>query len=442
MALASEDTMDTAAGPAAVTSEPAAERSRFGETNLVRLLLGVVAVHVVDDNFLQPPPGTSAVGHLVSGLVPLAVLAAVAAVYPRLRAGGRATLAMTFGALGILIGVPSAHHLLAGNLAGNPAGPVPGDVYTGLLAGVAGMVLFASGPVVLWRSRRADGRRWLRRTVKALGSVVLGVALLWFVVFPIGFAYGYTHIGGIGSTTDVGLAAEQVMVTTEDSLDLAAWYIPSRNRAAVILHPGSTRTDEARMLARHGYGVLLLDGRGQGTSEGDAVRWAGDRDLLAGADFLRDRPDVDPHRIGAIGFSVGGEVLLEAAAQSTTIRAVVSEGAGTRVGEADVTGPAQYLVAPNQAILTAATAVFANHLPPPPIVERIGQIAPRPLLLIYAEPGMGQEDTRQPTYYDAAGTPKQLWRVPGAAHTGGLSAAPAAYETRVVGFLDQALLED
>ena len=262
-----------------------------------------------------------------------------------------------------------------------------------------GLVLLVSGPVVLWRSRRADGRRWLRRTVKAFGSIVVGVALVWFVVFPIGFAYGYTHIGGIASTTDVGIAAEQVTVTTEDSLDLAAWYIPSRNRAAVILHPGSTRTDQARMLARHGYGVLLLDGRGQGTSEGDAVRWAGDRDLLAGADFLRHRPDVDPHRIGAIGFSVGGELLLEAAAQSTTIRAVVSEGAGTRVGEADVTGPARLLVAPNQAVLTAATAVFANHLPPPPIVERIGLIAPRPLLLIYTEPGMGQEDTRQPTYF-------------------------------------------
>ena len=80
------------------------------------------------------------------------------------------------------------------------------------------------------------------------------------------------------------------------------------------------------MLARHGYGVLLLDPRGQGRSQGDLVRWAGDRDLIAGATFLQGRPDVDPDRIGGFGSSVGGEILLVAAAQSTAFKAVVSEG--------------------------------------------------------------------------------------------------------------------
>ena len=61
----------------------------------------------------------------------------------------------------------------------------------------------------------------------------------------------------------------------------------------MILFPGATRSAEARMLIRHGYGVLLLNPRGQGTSEGDTVRWAGDRDLLAGAEYLKTRPDVD-----------------------------------------------------------------------------------------------------------------------------------------------------
>ena len=36
--------------------------------------LAVSALHVLDDNFLQPQPGTSAGDHLVSGLVPCAVL--------------------------------------------------------------------------------------------------------------------------------------------------------------------------------------------------------------------------------------------------------------------------------------------------------------------------------------------------------------------------------
>ena len=53
---------------------------------------------------------------------------------------------------------------------------------------------------------------------------------------------------------------------------------------------------------------------------------------------------------------------------------------------------------------------------------------------------MGGEDVRQPKYYAAAGQPKQIWKVPGAEHTGGLKAQPAEYERRVVDFYDRALL--
>ena len=208
----------------------------------------------------------------------------------------------------------------------------------------------------------------------------------------------------------------------------------------MIVYPGAKRTDEARMLARHGYGVLLLVPRGQGTSEGDIVRWAGDTDLLAGAEYLRARPEVDDERIGAIGFSIGGEQLLEAAARSDTIKAVVSEGAGGRVGETDASGVSAPLVDLSMHVMTAATTVFQNHGPHPRIEQRIGLIAPRPVFLIYAVPGIGEEDIRQPQFYAAAGKPKQIWRVQGSDHTGGLEAQPTEYESRVIEFLDNALL--
>ena len=88
---------------------------------------------------------------------------------------------------------------------------------------------------------------------------------------------------------------------TSDGLTLAGWYVPPRNGATVIAFPGRRQpVPHARLLVRHGYGVLLLDPRGQGGSEGDLVRWAGDRDLNAGARYLRSRPDVDPERIGVV----------------------------------------------------------------------------------------------------------------------------------------------
>jgi hypothetical protein len=73
---------------AEATAPREAVRSRvWTEPVIARLALGVIALHVVDDNFLQPEPGTSGADHLVSGLVPMALLALIAAAYGRARAG-------------------------------------------------------------------------------------------------------------------------------------------------------------------------------------------------------------------------------------------------------------------------------------------------------------------------------------------------------------------
>ena len=53
------------------------------ERATVLLAVSLIALHIVDDSFVQPQPGTSAADHLVSGLVPLAVLALAAFAYPR-----------------------------------------------------------------------------------------------------------------------------------------------------------------------------------------------------------------------------------------------------------------------------------------------------------------------------------------------------------------------
>ena len=209
-----------------------------------------------------------------------------------------------------------------------------------------------------------------------------------------GFSYGYTHIGRTSASVDeVGLPHEPVTITTSDGIELSAAYVPSKNGAAVVVFPGAAALKEARMIARNGYGVLLLDPRGQGKSGGDNVRWAGDRDLIAAAEYLQSRPDVDDDRVAGFGSSVGGEILIEAAAKSDAFAAVVSEGAGLRIGEgADLMKGAERLMTPSFTTLTLATTVFSNHAPPPPLAERIGLIAPRPVFLIYADPGPGRRE--------------------------------------------------
>jgi dienelactone hydrolase len=200
----------------------------------------------------------------------------------------------------------------------------------------------------------------------------------------------------------------------------------------------------ARMLARHGYGVLIFDRRGEGESDGDPNPYAwneGERDLLAAVDFLKGRPDVDPDRIGGLGLSVGGETFLQAAAHSEDVKAVVSEGASSRsVGELQsVPGGSWGPVAVN-AMITAGTAVFSDSAPPPHLVDLVERIAPRSMMLIYATDGTGGEEHRaNRAFYRAAGAPKEIWEIPEAGHVGGQEARPREYERRVVGFFDEAL---
>jgi uncharacterized protein len=272
-------------------------------------------------------------------------------------------------------------------------------------------------------------------------AVVIGAEL----VAPVGIAFVLTHLPrGSVSPTDLGAAYEEVTFPTRDGLTLSGWYVPSRNGAAVIVFPGrSGPRDHARMLVRHGYGVLMLDRRGTGKSEGDGIvpGWNGEEDIMAALTFLGTRPDVLEGKIGGLGLSVGGELLLQTAAHTDALRAVVSEGAGARSIREQVKEPeaTTWLLLPQFAVNTVAMAVFGNTMPPPDLSDLIGQIAPRPVLLIYATHGQGGEDLT-PAYFAAAGDPKQIWAIPDAGHTDGLSAHPEEYERRVIDFLDRALL--
>jgi hypothetical protein len=419
--------------------ELAARRSRLlTETVVARVAIGAIALHVADDSFFQPQPGTSAGDHVVSGLVPLAVLALAAWAYPRLRAGFRATIALLLGIFGIVAGVEAVYYT-------TKDGP-SGDDFTGLLSIPAGIVLLAVGVVTLWRSRKtADSRRrrYLRRSLIAVGTV----AAVYVVLAPFYVSYVFTHVArGYVPEPELGAAYEEVSFRTSDGLELRGWYIPSRNRAAVIAFPGRRGPQRpARMLARHGYGVLLFDRRGEGESEGDpnVFGWQGERDVHAAVAFLQSRPDVDPERIGGIGLSVGGEMMIEAAAESDGLRAVVSEGAGIRSLREALAIPetgARLTSALAFGVLTPAVALFSNDLPPPSLEDLAPRIAPRPVFFVYADPGQGGESELNETFYEAAREPKLIWQVPGSGHTGGIEAQPDEYERRVVGFFDDALL--
>ncbi len=394
--------------------------------------VAIIALHTVADAFIAREPGVRPTDHIVSGLVPLVVLAAVAVCFWLGRSGLRAVLALVLGVLaleGFALAVADAR-----------AVGVRGGDWTGFALGPAGLALLALGLALLWRSRKRDGRRLLRRSLVA-AAAVLGV---YWVVIPVGIALMATNRPREAvETIDLGRAAQPVTLRTADGLDLHGSYVTSRNGAAVIVFPGTVgRAAQARALVRHGYGVLMLDMRGYADSDGDPnmFGWNGTKDVDAGVAFLARRADVRDSRIGGLGFSVGGEAMMEAAAGNPALRAVVADGAGERsVRESHLRGRAGWLSLPSYLVQTAAVAVLSGDRPPPSLVDVAPKIAPRPLFLIGTGSDNGGEDL-QPHYFAAAKEPKAFWKIPEAGHTGGYAARPRAYARRLTDFFDAALL--
>ena len=225
---------------------------------------------------------------------------------------------------------------------------------------------------------------------------------------------------------------------------LAAWYVPSRDGAAVILVHGTgaeraSLLDETRLLAQAGFGVLTLDLPGQGLSAGQ-TRWgaAEERAVSAAVDWLGTRPEVDPERIGAFGLSFGGYILMQSAVRERRLKALVL--ASTPEDLDAETRRAN----DGWGFLSALPALWVLHryrgaardLPPP---EAAAALAPRALFIL-----SGERDRLVPPFasrvlFDAARQPKELWIVPHAGHAGFAAAAGEEYGRRLAGFFARAL---
>jgi dipeptidyl aminopeptidase/acylaminoacyl peptidase len=136
----------------------------------------------------------------------------------------------------------------------------------------------------------------------------------------------------------LGIPRQDVTFRSADGVRLAGWYVPPHNGAAIlVVHGGGANRASgglhARMLARHGYGMLLYDERGRGESQGapDAARWTWQDDVAGALQWLKHRPDVDPRRIGGLGMSTGAEALVQAAAQRRDLHAIVADGVEGRI---------------------------------------------------------------------------------------------------------------
>jgi len=242
---------------------------------------------------------------------------------------------------------------------------------------------------------------------RRLTRVVPGAALLVAVVLMPRFAdrlvYFPSRALDGGTPAALGLAYEDVALTTSDGVRLHAWYVraPAARRTLLFLHGNagniSHRLDKLAVLADLDLDVLLLDYRGYGRSQGAPDEPGTYRDAAAAYAWLRAR-GVEPADLIVYGESLGGPIATDLAAHQPVAGLVLESAPSSILAVARY----HYPWVPVQFFLSAHYDALS----------RIGGVQ-APLLILHSPADAIVPFSMAEQLYSAAPAPKRLVRLAG-----------------------------
>ncbi len=123
------------------------------------------------------------------------------------------------------------------------------------------------------------------------------------------------------SPAAIGLAYNDITLTTSDGIRINSWWIPAENSRSTILfchgNAGniSHRLESIRIFHQLDLNVFIFDYRGYGKSAGSPSEEGTYQDAAAAYDYLREYREISPGRIIIFGRSLGGAVAIELAGE-------------------------------------------------------------------------------------------------------------------------------
>jgi pimeloyl-ACP methyl ester carboxylesterase len=251
---------------------------------------------------------------------------------------------------------------------------------------------------------------------------------------------------------EIGARREPFDVRAPDGEMLRGWKARAAtgNGAWVLVFHGVADNrygmmEHARMLLQAGYGVVLMDQRAHGASGGAIATygWLESKDASSAIDALKTSEH--PAHIFALGNSMGAGIALQAAGSDARIEAVAAEAPFADLQEAayDYAGLQRWpllgktLFAPGAWIVVYHGEKLAGF--PAREVSAVKAVGRRafPVFLICDGRDVVLPCRHAEKILQAAIGRKELWRVPGALHTGAIGTAPVEFRQRVVAFFDR-----
>jgi uncharacterized protein len=249
----------------------------------------------------------------------------------------------------------------------------------------------------------------------------------------------------------IGARCEEFDVRARDGAMLRGWKVRAAkpNGSWILVFHGVAdnrygMVEHARMLLQAGYGVVMMDARAHGASGGAMASygWLERRDTSSAIDALE--PAEHPVHVFALGNSMGAGIALQSAGADARIEAVAAEAPFADLQEAayDYAGLQRWptlgktLFAPGAWTVVYRGEQLAGF--PASEVSSVKAVRDRAFSLLLICDGA---DVVLPCRHSerillAAKSAKELWRVPGALHTGAMGSEPAEFRRRVTAFFD------
>lgn len=261
----------------------------------------------------------------------------------------------------------------------------------------------------------------------------------------------YRKLGLPTSPADVGLSAEDIIITANDGTLLSAWFIkssPNAKGTIFYLHGvGDCKIDGirfAKLMHDNNFHVLLYDSRQHGKSGGTYCTYGyyERQDVPTIINYVVSRTDLVPGKIGLFGTSMGAAVAIQAAAIDKRIAGVCAENSFSTLRKIFddyqkrlIKLPFHYLR--NLVIIhSELRARFkATNVSPLEAVKNLSI----PLLIIYGTEDHLIKHEYSLQLFEAANEPKAILAVKGAAHNNTWDIAGKEYERQLLWFFNKAL---